>query len=669
MSISRPKKLKMETADVTAANIERIAGLFPNVITEIGDGNGSVRKGIDFDLLRQELSGDYVEGREERYDFTWVGKRQAIIEANRPIQKTLRPCIEESKDWENTENVYIEGDNLDALKLLQESYLNKVKMIYIDPPYNTGNDFIYNDNFVMDRDEYDEETGAVDEYGSQMFKNGKDRGRYHSDWCSMLYPRLKLAYNLLSEDGVIVIHIDEHEYVNLEKILCEIFGEDNNLGTVIWDKRNPKGDAVGIAYQHESISYYCKNREIFSSKCILKGPKENAKKMLEKVNQLIQDEGLVNENVRNKYKKWLRQQEFSAGEKAYNLIDENGKIYRPVSMAWPNKNTAPDEYFIPLIHPVTKKECPIPERGWRNPPKTMSELLNKGLILFGQDESTQPTRKYLLEENMYENVSSLLYYAGSDDALIAELGLIFDTPKVVSVSKKIITPIIKENDIILDFFAGSSTTAHAVMQLNAEDGGNRKFIMVQLPEACGENSAAYKAGYKNISEIGKERIRRAGEQIRKEIEEENRQSRLGEEPKSVPDIGFRVFKIDDTNMKDVYYSAAEYSQETIEGLVDNVKEDRTDLDLLYQVLINWGLPLDLKHEMEEIDSFTIHIVDTDALIACFEPNIPESVMRKIAEKKPLRAVFRDGSFRSSPGKLNIEGIFKTIAPDTKLRVI
>ena len=669
MNISRPEKLKMETADMTAANIERIAGLFPNVITEIEDENGNVRKGIDFDLLRQELSGDYAEGREERYDFTWVGKKQAIIESNRPIQKTLRPCIEESKDWEDTENVYIEGDNLDALKLLQESYLNKVKMIYIDPPYNTGKDFIYNDNFVMDSDEYDEETGAMDEYGNRRIKNGKDRGRYHSDWCSMLYPRLKLAHNLLSEDGVIVIHIDEHECVNLEKILCEIFGEDNNLGIVIWDKRNPKGDSTGIAYQHEYISYYCKNKEIFSDKHTFKRPKENAKKMLEKVNQLIQGEGLVNENVRSKYKEWLRQQEFSAGEKAYNLIDENGKIYRPVSMAWPNKNTAPDEYFIPLIHPLTKRKCPVPERGWRNPPKTMNELLNKGLILFGRDESTQPTRKYLLEENMYENVSSLLYYGGSDDALISGLGLVFDTPKVVAVSKKIITPICKDNEIILDFFAGSCTTAHAVMQLNAEDDGNRKFIMVQLPEPCDEKSEAYKAGFKNISEIGKERICRAGEQIKKEIEEGNKQAKLGEKPKSVPDIGFRVFKIDETNMKDVYYSAAEHSQETIEGLVDNVKEDRTDLDLLYQVLINWGLPLDLKHEMEEIDGFTIHIVDTDALIACFEPNIPESVMRKIAERKPLRAVFRDGSFRDSPSKLNIEGIFKTIAPDTTLRVI
>lgn len=669
MSKSGPENLKMKSLDMTASNIEKIAGLFPAVITETLDDDGNIRKGIDFDLLKQELSGDFVEGREERYEFTWVGKRQAIIEANRVIHKTLRPCITESKDWENTKNIYIEGDNLEALKLLQESYLNKIKMIYIDPPYNTGNDFIYNDSFVMDCEEYDEETGVVDEFGNRLIKNSKDRGRYHSDWCSMLYSRLKLAHNLLKEDGVIVIHIDEHEYVNLEKILCEIFGEDNNLGTVIWDKRNPKGDSTGIAYQHELISFYCKNREIFSNECDFKRPKENANKMLGKVNHLIQDEGRINENVRRKYKEWLRQQDFSAGDKAYNLIDEKEKIYRPVSMAWPNKNKAPDDYFIPLIHPITKKECPIPERGWRNPSRTMTELMNKGLILFGPDESIQPTRKYLLEENMNENVSSLLYFGGSDDALLSELGLIFDTPKVVTVSKKLIAPICKENDILLDFFAGSCTSAHATMKLNAEDGGKRRFIMVQLSEPCDEKSAAYKAGFKSISEIGKERIRRAGEHVQNENLEEVQLSKTEDELTIVPDIGFRVFKIEDSNMKDIYYSVNEYSQETIEGLINNVKEDRSDLDLLYQVLIDWGLPLDLKHEMEEIDGFTIHIVDNNSLIACFEANIPDSVMRMIAGKKPLRAVFRDGSFISSPSKLNIEGIFKTIAPDTSLRVI
>lgn len=660
MSISEPEKLKMETADMTAANIERIAGLFPNVITEIEDRNGSVRKGIDFDLLRQELSGDYVEGREERYDFTWVGKRQAIIEANWPIQKTLRPCIEESKDWKNTENVYIEGDNLDALKLLQESYLNKVKMIYIDPPYNTGNDFIYNDNFVMDSDEYDEETGAVDEYGNRRFKNNKERGRYHSDWCSMLYPRLKLAHNLLREDGVIFVSIDDNEVHNLRKMMDEIFGEENFI-SLFSVQLNPRGRHLDkfVAKTNEYVMTFGKNIDIVTT---MYG--------IEKQGRMVDE---------------------------YNREDENGK-YRVLGLRNRNQafnpTTRPNLYFPIYVNPSNgrvsiTKDDDYTDEVWPNTPEGIKtcwtwgreKIADENNLLIGEktgDEWRIYRKDYLLDDsgNIATTLPKSLWIdkeINNDYGRKSIRGLferpLMDFPKSPDLVRKLLDIGASPNDIILDFFAGSSTTAHAVMQLNAEDGGHRKFIMVQLPEACGENSAAYKVGFKNISEIGKERIRRAGEQIKKEIEEENRQSKLDGEPKSVPDIGFRVFKIDETNMKDVYYSAAEYSQETIEGLVDNVKGDRTDLDLLYQVLINWGLPLDLKHEMEEINGFTIHIVDTDALIACFEPNISESVMRKIAERKPLRAVFRDGSFRSSPGKLNIEGIFKTIAPDTKLRVI
>ena len=636
MSISEPEKLKMETADMTAANIERIAGLFPSVITEIEEEDGNVRRGIDFDLLRQELSGDYVEGREERYDFTWVGKRQAIIEANRPIQKTLRPCIEESKDWENTENIYIEGDNLDALKLLQESYLNKVKMIYIDPPYNTGNDFIYNDNFVMDSDEYDEETGAVDEYGNRRFKNNKERGRYHSDWCSMLYPRLKLAHNLLREDGVIFVSIDDNEVHNLRKMMDEIFGE-NCTELYVWDVREegnmPKTARHTVRKEHEYILTGIKNKD------------------------------LVNYNKYSEYK-YIDNEEWGNADNDPRGDWMSGNISRNQI-----KSTTGDKYF----------EIKTPggssyKRNWKITEDEYHELLKDNRLYFGKEGNGVPRIKVFKNEPVESIQSSIFSDLQSSQTARSQInGLIgkveFDHPKPVSLINRLATICTNKDDIILDFFAGSSTTAHAVMQLNAEDGGNRKFIMVQLPEPCDEKNEAYKAGFKNISEIGKERIRRAGEQIKKEIEEGNKQAKLGEEPKSVPDIGFRVFKIDDTNMKDVYYSVAEYSQETIEGLVDNVKEDRTDLDLLYQVLINWGLPLDLKHEMEEIDGYTIHTVDTDALIACFEPNIPESVMRKIAEKKPLRAVFRDGSFRDSPSKLNIEGIFKTIAPDTKIRVI
>ena len=648
MSISRPEKLKMETADMTAANIERIAGLFPSVITEIEEEDGNVRRGIDFDLLKQELSRDYVEGREERYDFTWVGKRQAIIEANRPIQKTLRPCIEESKDWENTENIYIEGDNLDALKLLQESYLNKVKMIYIDPPYNTGNDFIYNDNFTMDRDEYDEETGAIDEYGNRMFKNNKERGRYHSDWCSMLYPRLKLARNLLREDGVIFVSIDDNEVHNLRKIMDEIFGEENFVAIFPWRKRTAKSDVPhGISQDYEWILTYSKGEHFFA--CI---------------------EG--------------------SARKYYLSEDLPNKPWRIHDMTVHRNASERSNSYFEMVNPKTGQKYPAnPNSVWRITKDTFPIYYKENKIVFPGDYEflniSKPVLRYFKEDDEKKAGKTFGYVSvsthfpeniGMTQGGTKDIGNIFENkvfafPKpasMITYLTKIVSSIDKDA-IILDFFAGSSTTAHAVMQLNAGDGGNRKFIMVQLPEACDENTEAYKAGFKSISEIGKERIRRTGEQIKKEIEDENKQAKLGEEPKPVPDIGFRVFKIDDTNMKDVYYAAAEYSQETIEGLVDNVKEDRTDLDLLYQVLINWGLPLDLKHEMEEIDGFTIHIVDTDALIACFEPNIPESVMRKIAEKKPLRAVFRDGSFRDSPGKLNIEGIFKTIAPDTTLRVI
>lgn len=667
MSISRPEKLKMETADMTAANIERIAGLFPNVITEIEDEDGNVRKGIDFDLLRQELSGDYVEGREERYDFTWVGKRQAIIESNRPIQKTLRPCIEESKDWENTENIYIEGDNLDALKLLQESYLNKVKMIYIDPPYNTGNDFIYNDKFVMGRDEYDEETGAMDEYGNRMFKNGKDRGRYHSDWCSMLYPRLKLARNLLREDGVIFVSIDDNEVHNLRKMMDEIFGEENVVGQIIW-RTATDNNPTQIAVEHEYIVCYAKNKmkqEVWTR------PSKKGQLIIDKYNELKLKFGQNNQKISENLKKWINDAKKNKevdieGVSHYTYVDDKG-VYYPGNSA----NTKPGGYDFDIIHPVTGKVCAKPANGYRWPEGTFLKAKERGDVHWGSDHTQVPKIKKRIE-TATELLKSYYYEdnRASTNNLSTLMGKkVFDNPKSVNLINTILSFLTTETDIILDFFAGSGTTAHAVIQLNAEDGGNRKFIMVQLPETCDENTEAYKAGFKSISEIGKERIRRTGEQIKKEIEDENKQAKLGEEPKPVPDIGFRVFKICDTNMKDVYYSAAEYSQETIEGLVDNVKEDRTDLDLLYQVLINWGLPLDLKHEMEEIDGFTIHIVDTDALIACFEPNIPESVMRKIAERKPLRAVFRDGSFRDSPGKLNIEGIFKTIAPDTKLRVI
>ena len=509
--------LKMHSLNKIDENIAKIAQLFPNCVTEAKDENGEITHKIDFDMFKQELSHSLVEGREERYQFTWPDKKQAILTANAPINKTLRPCREESVNFDETENLYIEGDNLEVLKLLQETYLGKIKMIYIDPPYNTGNDFVYNDDFSQDADDYMSNSGQTDEEGNRLVANTESNGRFHTDWLNMMYPRLKLARDLLSDDGVIFINMDENEITNLQKICNEIFGEHNDLGTIVWDKRNPKGDSRGISYQHENILVYAKDLVLFTSKCKLQRPKKNAKMMLEKAEKLFSkiSKNYSLEQCNNDFNEWIKSKktELSGGEAAYNKIDEDGNVYRPVSMAWPNKKKAPDEYFKPLIHPVTNKPCPVPERGWRNPPKTMTELLEKKQILFGKDETTQPNRKYLLKENMFENIPSLIYYGGSDTDMLSEMKIPFDTPKVVDICKEHIQSLTNTDSIILDFFSGSATTAHAVMQLNAEDGGNRKFIMVQLPEPCDEKSEAFKAGYKNICEIGKERIRRAGKQI------------------------------------------------------------------------------------------------------------------------------------------------------------
>lgn len=717
--------MKFESQDMTAQNIDRIAALFPNCITEMLDEEHSTpekkvyKRAVNFELLKQMLSPDVVDG-DEAYEFTWVGKKAAIVEANKPIRKTLRPCVAESKNWNTTENLYIEGDNLEVLKLLQESYLGKVKMIYIDPPYNTGNDFIYADDFMRSQEEENEQMGMYDEDENRLFKNTDTNGRFHSDWCSMIYSRLLLARNLLSDTGVIVINMDENEITNLQKICAEVFGASNDLGTIIWDKRNPKGDAQGVSYQHEYILVYAKNKYTFTSQCKMQRPKKNAAAILKKASQLFSklSTSYTLSDINRDFSTWMRTQtDFSGGEKAYNRIDENGDVYRPVSMAWPNKKKAPDDYFIPLIHPVTGKECPIPERGWRNPSSTMQKMLESGLILFGKDETTIPNSKYLLKENMYENIPSMLYYGGSDTDLLSQLGIPFDTPKVVDICAEHIKSFSSNGDVILDFFSGSATTAHAVMQLNAEDGGHRKFIMVQLPEKCDEASEAYKAGYKNICEIGKERIRRAGEKIKSEIDVVHKddyaalvQSQQSNDQKVMTgfdslkssgvltekgytykdkdtkdisritysaedtndfyrfhpnalDIGFRVFKLDDTNMKDVYYAPDDYDQGMLAGLESNIKDDRTDLDLLFGCLIDWGLPLSLPYKSEQLGGCTVHTYNDGDLIACFNANIPESVVKEIAQRKPLRAVFRDSSFASSPEKINVFEIFKLYMPE------
>lgn len=653
-------KMKMETPDLAQENFEKLAALFPNCVTERQTSNGGVlEKAIDFEKLRQMLA-DHVREGEEAYEFTWVGKKAAIVEANRPIRKTLRPCVEESKDWDTTQNLYIEGDNLEALKLLQESYLGKVKMIYIDPPYNTGNDFVYNDDFRQSFAEYEEDSGAVDEDGNRMKVNHETDGRFHSKWCSMIYSRLLIAKGLMSPTGVILINMDEHEIANLQKICSEIFGTQNELGVIVWDKRNPKGDASGISYQHEYIVAYAKDRVRLVEECPVRRPKKNAQKILEKARKLYKkvDTSYSLEEVNKEFSAWMRdQKEFSGGEKAYNKIDSDGNVYRPVSMAWPNKKKAPLDYFQPLIHPVTHKPCPVPEKGWRNPPSTMKKMMEEGRILFGKDENTIPNSKYLLKDNMYENIPSLLYYGGSDTDLLKSMKIPFDTPKVVGIEMEHLLSFMKQDDIVLDFFAGSSTTAHAVMQLNAEDGGKRKFIMIQIPETVDEKSEAYQAGYHTVCELGKERIRQADKIIHEQYAD------------ATYDAGFRVLKVDSSNMNDIYYNAEDLTQDLVAQTEDNIKSDRTSLDLLFGCLIDWGVPLSLPYTSETIDGCTVHDYADGALVACFDCDVPESVIRAIAERQPERAVFRDSSFADSPAKINVTEIFKLLSPDTDVRVL
>ncbi len=666
-------KLKMHTPNKADENFAKLAALFPNAVTETINENGEVVRAIDKDILMQEISCSVVDGKEERYQFTWADKKQSILMANAPLYKTLRPVRADesvptgsdnegnpyfssgSVNFDSTENLYIEGDNLEVLKLLQETYLGKIKLIYIDPPYNTGNDFVYADNFVKTLDDYSLISGLYDEEGNRLFANLDTNGRFHTDWLNMIYTRLKVAKDLLTDDGAVFIHIDEHEVYSLTMVCNEIFGQQNQLGTIIWDKRNPKGSVAGVAYQHESILVYCKNIAVFAGVPFLKR-KEHAVEMMEKVKSLIEAEGSVTDTVRRQYKDWLKtkKDEFSGGETAYSLIDDNGNIYRPVSMAAPDKPET--RSHRPLLHPITKKPCPVPEKGWRFTDKSMDELVNNGLIEFGVDESTQPTRRYWLKDNMDEAVASLLYYGGSDDAM----GLPFDNPKPVIVVKKLINTVCKtKDDIVLDFFSGSASTAHAVMELNAEDNGNRKFIMVQLPEKTPEKSVARKKGFTHITEIGKERIRRAAEKIKEDF------GLMAQEL----DLGFRVLKCDTSNMKEVFYKPDEVEQNMFDLFSDNIKEDRIPEDLLFQVMLDLGVLLSSKIEENKIGDCKVFNVADGFLYACFDNNVSDEVVKAIAEKKPYYAVFRDSGMANDSVMTNFDQIFASISPDTVRKVL
>ncbi len=636
-------KMKFESPDMTAQNIDRIAALFPNCVTEAADGHGGIKRAINFELLKQMLSPDVVDG-DERYEFTWVGKKAAIVEANKPIRKTLRPCVEESKNWDTTENLYIEGDNLEVLKLLQESYLGKVKMIYIDPPYNTGNDFIYADDFMRSQEEENEQMGMYDEDENRLFKNTDTNGRFHSDWCSMIYSRLMLARNLLTEDGVIFISIDDNEAFNLKEICDEVFGNGNFVAQLAV-QLNPRGRNLDryVAKTHESVLIYV--HDYLNTASILGIEKEG--KMVDEYNK-------------------------SDERGAYRLIGlrNRNQAFNPI--------TRPNLYYPLYVNPYTKAVSTVRTDNFTDEvfPDTpdgvktcwtwMKKKVESENHLITAERTGDEWRIYRKDYLVSEDgttATTLVKSLWTENTINNDYGKkaikelfganVMSFPKPPELIKRMVSIGSRSDSIILDFFSGSATTAHAVMQLNAEDGGHRKFIMVQLPEKCDEASEAYKAGYKNICEIGKERIRRAGDKIK------------SESPMTTQDldVGFRVLKLDDTNMKDVYYAPDDYDQGMLAGLESNIKDDRTDLDLLFGCLIDWGLPLSLPYSSEQIDGRTVHTYNDGDLIACFDADIPESVVKEIAKRKPLRAVFRDSGFASSPEKINVFEIFKLYMPE------
>lgn len=618
-------KLRMETPDLTSENIDRIAALFPNCVTEMRDEDGKLKRGINFEMLKQMLSPDVVDG-DERYEFTWVGKKASIVEANKPIHKTLRPCPEESKNWDTTENLYIEGDNLEVLKLLQEAYLGRVKMIYIDPPYNTGNDFIYADDFMRTQEEENEQMGMYDEGENRLFKNTDSNGRFHSDWCSMIYSRLMLARNLLADDGAVFISIDDNEQENLKKLCDEIFGAHNFVAQIIWEKvHTRKNSAINFSSSHEYVICYAKIRRNYSGDMV--GFKRNL---------------LPRDNT-----------------DAYSNPDNDPKG------PWKTDPITAHNYYA-ADYTITKPNGVVirrpQDRYWAYSEESIKRMIAENAIIWGEGDSIPLAKRYLcdVQDGLVPVTLFSREFAGDTsqakkqiDGLFEECKGIFDYTKPVKLITRLLQIGSSPEDIILDFFSGSATTAHAVMQLNAEDGGHRKFIMVQLPEPCDEKSEAYKAGYKNICEIGKERIRRAGEKIKEES------------PLTTQDldVGFRVLKLDDSNMKDVYYAADDYDQQNLMDMISNIKEDRTDLDLLFGCLLDWGLPLSMPYQSEQIDGCTVHTYNDGDLIACFDANVPESVVKEIAKRKPLRAVFRDSSFADSPSKINVFEIFKLYMPE------
>ncbi len=622
-------KLKMQTADGVQDNISRIAELFPECITEVNNQMGGVKRSVDFDKLRQLLSSEIVEGNEERYQFTWPDKRKAILAANAPINATLRPCPEESVNFDTTQNLYIEGDNLDVLKCLKETYLHKVKMIYIDPPYNTGNDFVYEDDFAESTSEYLANSGQFDEQGNRLVTNTESNGRFHTDWLNMIYPRLKVARDFLTEDGVIFISIDDNEAKNLKNITDEVFGERNFLAQVVWERAfSPINLMKHFSPSHDYVLCYAKN--IDSAVC----------------------HGIGRSN--------------EANDRYSNPDNDPRGVWSSSDIS---VGPAVQENIYPITTPSGRVVEPPAGRSWSLSRKAFRERLEDNRIWFGPNGDNTPRIKRFLSELRKTGITPMTIWKHTEVdhsqgatqklAKLFDGKKYFDYPKPVSLIERCLQLYSDKDSLILDFFSGSATTAHAVMQLNAEDGGNRKFIMVQLPELTDEKSEAYKAGYKNICEIGKERIRRAGAKIKEENPEKAQNL----------DTGFRVLKLDSSNMKDVFYSPKETSQLELFRYVDNVKDDRTSEDLLFQVMLELGATLDSKIEESEVDGKTIYNVADGYLVACFDQEVSDEVVTAIAKMQPTYAVLRDTSLANDATATNFEQIFKTYAPNTTTKIL
>lgn len=665
-------KLKMHTPDLAEENYKKLAALFPDAVTETKDENGNTVRAIDKDVLMQEINAKVVDDGQERYQFTWPDKRKTVVLANAPIAKTLRFEKDKSVGRDGTpggtdsENIYIEGDNLDALKLLQETYLGKVKMIYIDPPYNTGNDFIYEDDFSQKASDYADNSGQTDEEGNRLVQNSESNGRFHTDWLNMLYPRLRLAKDLLSNDGVVFISIDNCEFENLTKICNEVFGAGNFVDCITWNTRVPKNDNNGLGNIHQYVLVYVKDKTINRQFTMQKDGLDDVFDLLDK----LKKKNVPIPEAEDELKKLYKKKGYDRGITLYNSLDENYQPWGKINMSWPNSDTFGPTYDV--LHPATHKPTKKPDRGWRWNKETFDSHLDYahtikrydgsyicGDIWFAKDENTQPSSiKYLRDvaKMLLRTVISLKSDGGVELENLFGGKSYFSNPKPTSLIELLIDSIDEHNAIFMDFFSGSATTAHAIMHLNALDGGHKQYIMVQLPEQTDAKSEAYKAGYKTICNIGEERIRRAGKKIK-------------EETGADIDYGFRCFRVDSSNMKDVYYKPSDVKQGELDLFTDNIKEDRTPEDLLIQVMLDLGVLLSSKVEEEEIAGKKVFSVADGYLMACFDRDVTDDVVTAIARKHPFYAVFRDSSFSSDSVAANFEQIFDTYSPQTVRKVL